>query len=178
VHGVTSIENALAVVPQPHCEAAAVIANTIGPSNDGNPRIELSEPSGVYSASRSVFQASVAAPPKFGGFLYVDYFDQTGQVYHLLPEELTPDNRIAAAGRVQIGKDDATAGPDDRVWHLSEPFGPGRIVAIVSESPLYEGLRPIGEPADQYLDFLRGALESARSFGRVAATDVAIETRP
>ena len=83
----------------------------------------------------------------------------------------------AAGETIQIGHDSATAGPKDRVWHLSEPYGLGRVVAIVSEHPLYGGIRPIGEPAEAYLDFLGQALPKAMRAGRVAMDEVPIETR-
>jgi hypothetical protein len=51
-------------------------------------------------------------------------------------------------------------------------------VAIVSEQPLYDGVRAIGEPAEAYLAFLGEALPEAARRGRVAMGVVPIETRP
>jgi hypothetical protein len=120
--------------------------------------------------------ARVTLPPGVGGFVYVDDFQEDGQVYHLLPEPLAPSNRVPPGGSIQVGHDVANAGQHDRVWEVGPPFGRARIVVLVSSSPLYNGLRPIGEKSEDYLAVLTNALIAARSTG-LAMTDVAIQTR-
>ena len=158
-----------------HCAAAQEIASLVAPQAVQGLRIRLSQPDGHYSAARDVFIATVSGPPDLGGYVYVDYFHENGEVFHLLPEELTPENVIGPNENIRIGSG-PEAGATERVWRLSEPFGSGRIVAILSEAPLYEGLRPIGESAQAYLDFLRSAL--AHPQGRIAFAEADIETGP
>jgi serine/threonine-protein kinase len=158
-----------------HCAATHEIESLVAPRAVDGLRIELSKADGHYSAARDVFIATVSGPPNLAGFLYVDYFHENGDVFHLLPEELTPENVVGPNGTIRVGSG-PEAGATERVWRLSEPFGSGRIVAILSETPLYEGLRPIGESAQTYLEFLRSALVQPQ--GRMAFAEANIETGP
>lgn len=176
--GIAGLEDGTTISPEPYCEAAHLIPALIGVSDLPPPLITLNRPDGIYSGADEVLVATVQSQAETDLYAYVDYFHEDGNVYHLLPEALAPDNRIAAGGTVQVGHEAAGASVEDRLWRLGEPYGLGRIVAIVSERPVYDGLRPIGEPAEAYLAFLSGALPEAARTGRVAMGVVPIETRP
>jgi hypothetical protein len=175
--GVTGVEDGTVLHPAPDCEAVQRIAALTGVSDLPPPLISLNRPDGIYSGASDVFVATVESRAEIDLYVYVDYFHEDGSVYHLLPESLAPHNRVTAGETIQVGHDSATAGATDRVWHLSEPYGLGRVVAIVSEHPLYDGIRPIGEPAEAYLTFLGEALPNAMRTGRVAMGEIPIETR-
>jgi eukaryotic-like serine/threonine-protein kinase len=177
IDGVTRIEPAVSVVPAPQCLAAAEISEIV-PAGGPTPKLKLSRSDGIFRADRDVFMAEVGAPASFPAYLYVDYFDHTGEVYHLLPEPLARSNKAAAGATLKVGREAAGAGTNDRVWRLSEPYGDGSIVVIASETPLYSGLRELGEPIDKYLAFLGPALREAEQRGRVAVTSTDIVTKP
>jgi hypothetical protein len=162
---------------QPRIGAVARLRQLVAQPTLPPPQITLNRSDGIYRTDRhDVVKARVTLPPGVGGFVYVDDFQEDGQVYHLLPEPLAPSNRVPPGGSIQVGHDAANAGQHDRVWEVGPPFGRARIVVLVSSSPLYNGLRPIGEKSEDYLAILANALVEARSTG-LAMTDVAIETR-
>jgi hypothetical protein len=176
IDGVAAVDPAVRVVPAEHCVAAAEVVRIAGTAA-GAPALRMSSTDGIFRAG-DVFIGWATAPPSFGGYLYVDYFFENGEVYHLLPEELTPANAVRAGETLRVGRERAGAGERDRVWDVSAPFGDGRIVVIASETPLHDGLRPLAEPIADYLAFLERALPAAARRGRVGATAAVIETRP
>jgi hypothetical protein len=141
-------------------------------------RLQLNRPDGVFTAGRDVLVASFRAPGDAAVWAYLDYFHENGEVYHLLPEPLAPDNRLAPGQALRVGREKAEAGPNDRVWEASEPYGEGRLVLILADRPLLDGPREIGEPAEAYLAVLGAALAAAGPTARLGATHEAVSTRP
>lgn len=86
----------------------------------------------------------------YPAFIYVDYFDASGNVLHLIPNEVLPLRLFQAGEAFAIGA--AGSGLD---LIVEPPFGQDIAIALASDRPLYDGLRPISEPADEYLAFLR-----------------------
>lgn len=177
VPGVSSVEDGVAIRAAPDCEAALLIPILIGAPGLDPPLLSLNRADGIYGGN-DVFVATVANQAATDVYIYVDYFHEDGNVYHLLPETLARNNLVLSGHTIQIGHEKAAASSKDRVWHLSAPYGPGRVVAIASERPLYQGLREIGEPADTYLVFLGEAIPSLVLKSRMAVSEVPIETRP
>lgn len=179
VPGVAAVEAAgLGLRPRPHCEAALKVAGLVGPSRLGPLRLQLNRPDGVFTAGRDVLVATIRAPADVAVWAYLDYYHENGEVYHLLPEPLAPDNRLAAGQTLRVGREKAEAGPNDRVWEASEPYGEGRLVLILADRPLFDGPRAIGEPAATYLSVLGAALAAAGPSARLGATHEAVTTRP
>jgi serine/threonine protein kinase len=179
VAGVAVVEaDGLAIRPKPHCEAALQLAGLVGPSRLGPVRLQLNRPDGVFTASRDVLVATIRAPAEVAVWAYLDYYHENGEVYHLLPEPMAPDNRLAPGGSLRVGREKAEAGPNDRVWEASEPYGEGRLVLLLSERPLFEGPRPIGEAASEYLGALRAAIEATGGAVRLGMSELAVVTRP
>ncbi|BCX16642.1 MAG: hypothetical protein KatS3mg117_0324 [Geminicoccaceae bacterium] len=179
VPGVTAVEvGGLGLRPKPHCEAALQLAGLVGPSRLGPVRLQINRPDGVYTAGRDVLVATVRAPAETAVWAYLDYFHENGEVYHLLPEPMAPDNRLPAGATLRVGREKAEAGPNHRVWEASEPFGEGRLVLLLSERPLFEGLRPIAEPAAEYLAALRTAIEATAGAVRLGTSELSVVTRP
>jgi len=177
VPGVAEVDPSMIVTrPAPHCEAAERVEQLVGEGGLPLPVITLSRPDGVYVAGRDVLEVALELPGGPAAYLYLDYFDEYGQVYHLTPEPLAPENVLTPGAVLRVGKPRAGATARDRVWEISEPFGAGYLVAIASGSSLYEGLRPLSERAADYLDFLARALPAGRSAG-LSTTAVPLETR-
>jgi hypothetical protein len=69
----------------------------------------------------------------------------------------------------------------DTGYEIAEPFGLEMIVAIATEEPLFEEVRPRFEPAEDYLPDLRARLEELRASDpeqKIAANLVLVTTVP
>ena len=98
--------------------------------------------------------------PHYDSYVYVDYFDATGMVLHLQPNNIIPLNLQTANSNLSVGK--ATNGKPSLKIIIAPPFGQEIAVAFASSVNLYEGLRPTIEPAQSYLVFLKTKIEQAR----------------
>lgn len=95
--------------------------------------------------------------PDYPAFVYVDFFDADGQVIHLVPNSFAPLEQHTAQSLFDVGRSgdlNITIGP---------PFGQEIAVAFAASSPLYDGLRPLREPAGPYLDFMKDRIAQARA---------------
>ena len=154
------LSDQIKVLPNPQCAALGLIetlglpqstdqftdARVIGP--DAQARIY------TYTAGqRLLFDVQA---PDYNAVIYVDYFDADGQVIHLVPNSFDPLKRHDPKAVTEIGGGelDITIGP---------PFGQEIAVALAVSDPLYEGERPIREPAEAYLSFLRDRIAVARA---------------
>ncbi len=172
-----TVQQSAGAAAQPRIPAVEQVRQLVGQPTLAAPQISLNRPDGIFSADRrDVVVVRVKLPPGVGGFVYVDDFQEDGEVFHLLPEPLASSNQVPPGGSIQIGHDAESAVPHERVWDVGPPFGRARLVVLVSAAPLYTGLRPIGEKSEAYLAFLDKALPAARTDG-LAMADVAIETR-
>ena len=62
---------------------------------------------------------------------------------------MTPANRLPPAGTIRIGVEETNRRAGVRDWQVAPPFGPGYVVVVASERPLYEGTRQLEEPLRQ-----------------------------
>lgn len=99
--------------------------------------------------------------PDYDAFVYVDYFNADGDVIHLVPNEIIPLEKYVAKAAFGVGTD-RPGKPSLRIT-IGPPFGQEIAVAFASSHPLYDGLRPITEPAGSYLEFLRSRVAAARA---------------
>ncbi|EAQ03137.1 hypothetical protein OB2597_13373 [Pseudooceanicola batsensis HTCC2597] len=99
--------------------------------------------------------------PDYDAYVYVDYFAADGSVIHLVPNETIPLDHHDAQSVVGIGTD-RPGRPGLRLT-IGPPFGQEIAVAFAASERLYEGLRPITEPAEPYLAFLRDRIAAARA---------------
>lgn len=87
----------------------------------------------------------------YDGWLYLDYYDNKGQVLHLLPNAYIPPLFLKANAPLAFGdgsSDDPTHGKFE--MRVSPPFGQDIVVAMISNEPLFE-VRPTVENAEAYL---------------------------
>ncbi|MEM7319670.1 MAG: DUF4384 domain-containing protein [Pseudomonadota bacterium] len=96
----------------------------------------------------------------YDAYVYVDYFDAKGQVIHLSPNDSIPLALTPAKSAFRVGAD----APSDPGLYITigPPYGQEIAVAFAASDPLYEGLRPIIEPAEPYLDWLQTRVSAAR----------------
>lgn len=167
----------LRVQPRPECVAAQQVVAMAGPAAIAPPTIRLNRADGIFTIGRDSLVIDVSNHGTRPVHAYVDFFQDNGEVYHLLPEPMTPDNRLAAGASLRVGNEQAGATAKDRVWEVSEPAGNGRIVVILSEQPLYQGMRELADSTDAYLAFLKRALPAAASTGAVAVAERPVVVR-
>ncbi len=155
----------LLILPAPQCAALSGIANTGLPQSTDqitNPMI-VGENTHArafhYTAGDSLVIELTA--PDYPAFVYVDYFDADGNVIHLAPNSSTPLQKIDAKAPLQIGA--RAAGQPGLFVTIGPPFGQEIAAAFASSVPLYDGNRPLIEPAEPYLVWLRSRVAEARA---------------
>ena len=142
---VTRVDGDVAVHPWPLCEAMGLVGG------DASIRIVANNPDGIYREGETlVVDVTV---PRFDGFLYVDYFDNQGNVIHMLPSPVRPENTVSAGEQVTIGDGDG------RTYRIRPPLGTSMILAVMSPQKLFPLNRTEVEHARDYLTDLRRSLE-------------------
>ena len=166
IEGVRGVSEAVSVRPFPFCAAINVLETQAGlaPGLPGRPAIRPNKPSLLYYKGDQLLVRSTATT-LFDGYLYIDFIDKQGSVFHLFPTDRRPNNRVVRGQEVIVG-----GGPDNHPGDLNlvidPPFGTDMIVAISSPTPLFPGLRPFEEPASTYLQSLSEALNGTAGLGQ------------
>ena len=157
----------LLILPRPQCGALAGISNVGLPQSTDqitNPLLVGEDTHAVefkYVDGQALVLDLQGAD--YDAFVYVDYFDADGNVLHLAPNEFTPLTLTEAEAALRIGSDRALAPGEPGLFiTIGPPYGQEIAVAFASSVPLYEGIRPLVEPADTYLDWLRQRVSLAR----------------
>ncbi|SDJ17898.1 DUF4384 domain-containing protein [Aliiruegeria lutimaris] len=158
------VTDALQILPRPQCGALTGIANLGLPQSDDqrtNPRIV--GPNAFVREFR--FQEGDRlrldlTAPDYDAYVYIDYFDADGSVLHLQPNEIVPLEKSPAKTALLSGVD--SDGRPALNLTIAPPFGQEIVVAFASSAPLYDGLRPLVEPAEAYIAFLSERVEQAR----------------
>ena len=99
--------------------------------------------------------------PDYPAYVYLDYFDAGGNVIHLTPNDRAPLERVPAKGPITIGA--RSAGEPGLFVKIGPPYGQEIAAAFAASVPLYDGLRPLVEPADAYLAWMRERVAAARA---------------
>ena len=153
------------ILPRPQCGALAGIASAGLPQSEAQDRDPKVVGEGAHArvytfqdGDRLEFELT---GPDYPAFFYIDYFDAKGQVLHLQPNEYVPLEAVGIKEILPIGSD-RTDKPSLSIT-VAPPFGQEIMVAFVSSEPLFEGLRPISEPAAPYLKDLQLAVAAARA---------------
>ena len=101
------------------------------------------------------------AAPDYDSYVYVDYFAADGSVTHLVPNNTVGLSLVTAETLIGVGID--SPGQPGLKITIGPPFGQEIAVAFAASQPLYEGYRPIFEPAAPYLAELKGLVSHARA---------------
>jgi len=161
-------DSGVGVYPLSHCKLVKLVDETAAPSSGlPAPRLQFNNPDLVYKGGDTLI-VSVGGTSAYSGYLYVDYFDNEGNVVHMLPMQLHPDNRMKPGQVMTLGTQSEGGKPGERVYQIEAPFGPNLIVAIASPKPLFKRPRANEqESAAAYLPVL------AEELGAAAAADPA-----
>jgi hypothetical protein len=158
----------LLILPRPQCGALAGIASVGLPQSTD----QITNPLLVGEDTHArEFRYTAGSPlvmtlqgADYDAYVYVDYFDADGNVLHLSPNEFTPLKRTEAKSALQIGSDHVLEPGEPGLYiEIGPPFGQEIAVAFAASEPLYEGVRPLVEPAEPYLAWLRERVSEARA---------------
>lgn len=145
------------VLPRPTCGVLTDIAAVGLPQSneqDSNPRVVGPDTHArIYrfqDGERLKFEMTGADYP---AYFYIDYFDADGMVLHLQPNDIVPLQAIEAKQSLVVGR--TSDGQPALEITVSPPFGQEIMVAFAASLPLFDGVRPVYEPAAPYLEFLR-----------------------
>lgn len=99
--------------------------------------------------------------PDYDAYVYVDFFDAGGNVLHLAPNDQVPLALATRDSALRVGtQTDADTGLKILI---GPPYGQEIAVAFAASEPLYDGLRPLIEPAAPYLEFLKSRVAARRA---------------
>lgn len=160
-----TVSDQMRLLPRPQCGALAGIARVGLPQSTDqitNPLLVGADAHARvldYSGGERLFFDLTA--PDYPAYVYVDYFDAGGAVLHLSPNELAPLAQAAPKSALRVGAKEA----GDAGLHITvgPPYGQEIAVAFAASHPLYDGPRPLSEPAAPYLGFLRTQVAAART---------------
>jgi hypothetical protein len=163
-----AVSDNLLILPRPQCGALAGIANVgLAQSTD-----QITNPLLVGEDTHARVFSYVQDQPlvldmqgaDYDAYLYVDFFDAGGNVLHLAPNEFTPLVLTQAKSAVRIGSEhELTPGEPGLFIKIGPPYGQEIAVAFAASAPLYSGNRPLVEPADAYLVWLKEQIARARA---------------
>lgn len=164
VGGDIPVADNILLLPRPQCGALAGISSIGLPQSTDqltDPRVIGPDTHArVYSFTEGQRLTFDLVGADYEAVVYIDYFDAEGMVLHLQPNEIVGLERVAAEAVLQIGEE-RLDGPSLNIT-VAPPFGQEIMVAMAASHPLYEGLRPIREPAEAYLRFMTERVAEAR----------------
>lgn len=158
------VSDNILLLPRPQCGALSGIADVGLPQSTDqitNPRlIGVSTHARVLDFARGDRLWFDLTAPDYAAYVYVDYFDAGGNVIHLAPNDQSPLHRAEAKSALRVGAREAGAAGLQII--VGPPYGQEIAVAFTASAPLYDGLRPLFEPAAPYLDWLKSRVAAAR----------------
>jgi len=162
-----AVSDSLRILPPPQCGALSAISDLGLPQSTDqttDPRLigqDTYARALTFSGGQQLYFNLTA--PDYPAYVYVDYFDATGNVIHLRPNAYAPLTLIPPAEQLHVG---ARAAADTGLQiTVGPPYGQEIVVAFASSHPLYPStaLRPLSEPASPYLSDLKSAIAAARA---------------
>lgn len=160
-----AVSDSILILPRPQCGALSGIADVGLPQSTDqitNPLLVGADTHArVLDYARGDRLWFDLTAPDYAAYVYVDYFDAGGDVIHLAPNEQSPLRRAEAKSALRVGAREAGA-PGLQIV-VGPPYGQEIAVAFAASAPLYEGLRPLIEPAAPYLEWLKARVAQARA---------------
>lgn len=159
------VNDAMVILPRPQCGALSGIADVGLPQSQDqltNPRlIGADAQARTFNYVAGQTMVLDLAAPDYDAYVYVDFFDAAGDVIHLVPNQTVPLKQRTAKSTMRVGAPDA----GEAFLHITigPPYGQEIAAAFAASAPLYEGTRPLSEPAGPYLDWLKTRVAVARA---------------
>lgn len=167
------VRDGMRVHPPPFC---GVLADLRPFGGAGAPALGLNRADATYAEGERLILTATAG---LAGeqHLYVASVDGEGNVVHMLPNGIVPDNTLAEGERVVLGDGDDPG--NHRVYRAAPPFGETLLIAVAASAPVFAAHRAEVETLDAYLPALRRALAKAEDRGaRVAVRHTFFTTAP
>ncbi|PLS20748.1 serine/threonine-protein kinase [Neptunicoccus cionae] len=108
----------------------------------------------------------IRLPKDRSGFLNVVFVDLAEQVFHLLPHQARTQNTLQDIGTVagetrtvRVAYPVAEASIEKLGFKVVEPVGANILLAIVSDTPLFDEIRPRAESSGAFIEALNDRLE-------------------
>ena len=159
------VTDSMLILPRPQCGALGGIgAMGLPQSTDQltNPLLVGTDAQErTYNYTQGDQMILDLAAPDYDAYIYVDFFDANGNVIHLVPNETVPLTLRPAKSAMRIG-----AGEDGTPYlniTIGPPYGQEIAAAFAASAPLYDGVRPLSEPAEPYLAWMAGQVAAARA---------------
>ncbi|TMV11369.1 serine/threonine-protein kinase [Arenibacterium halophilum] len=156
------------------------IAYRVGERDEANP-------SGRFFVGENPVIDVIIPPDVTDGFLSVSILDVSGNVFHLLPNLNRQDNSISALREgqggevsVRVAYDLKEAAQNGRLAFRVDDstLGKSKVIAILSDTPLFDGLRPTSESASGYAEALQEFAESNETSIRSLDSRILETARP
>jgi hypothetical protein len=159
------VNDAMLILPRPQCGALSGIADVGLPQSQDqntNPRL-IGDDAQARAYDYTAGQTLVLdlAAPDYDAYVYVDFFAADGMVIHLVPNDTVPLRRHTAKTALRVGA--ANEGEPYLNITIGPPYGQEIAAAFAASAPLYDGVRPLSEPAGPYLDYLKTQVAAARA---------------
>ncbi|MEX0351324.1 MAG: DUF4384 domain-containing protein [Paracoccaceae bacterium] len=160
-----AVGDSLLILPSPQCGALSGIANVGLPQSTDqitNPLLVGEDTHARefrYTEGQQLILDLTA--PDYDAYVYVDYFDAKGQVIHLSPNDSVPLTLAEAKSALRVGAE--RPGAPGLYITIGPPYGQEIAVAFAASEPLYDEVRPLAEPAEPYLDWMKTRVAEARA---------------
>ena len=159
------VDDAMLILPRPQCGALSGIGAVGLPQSTDqltNPML-LGADAHVraYDYAQGDQMVLDLAGPDYDAYIYVDFFDAQGDVIHLVPNDTVPLTLRPAKSAMRVGAGDA--GEPYLNITIGPPYGQEIAAAFAASTPLYDGVRPISEPAEPYLAWMAERVAAARA---------------
>ncbi len=154
----------LLILPRPQCGALSGIGEVGLPQSTDqitNPLLvgdDVHARAFKYTQGQQLVMELTGAD--YDAYIYVDYFDADGQVIHLSPNDSVPLELVPAKSAIRVGAENQ--GDPGLFITIGPPYGQEIAVAFAASEPLFDGTRPLIEPAAPYLQFLKQRVAAAR----------------
>lgn len=160
-----AVSDNILILPRPQCGALSGIARVGLPQSTDqhtNPLVIGEDAHArVFKFTKGDLLSLDMTAPDYDAVIYLDYFDAEGNVLHLEPNEYAPLRRASATTIQKIGAKTMQDAGIKLV--IGPPYGQEIAVAFAASAPLYDGLRPVQEPAAPYLEWLKDRVAQARA---------------
>ncbi|WP_372571957.1 DUF4384 domain-containing protein [Ruegeria jejuensis] len=160
-----AVADTLLVLPRPQCGALNGIAGVGLPQSTDqitNPLLVGEDTHARefrYTDGQQLILDLTA--PDYDAYVYVDYFDAKGQVIHLSPNDSVPLTLAEAKSALRVGAE--RPGDPGLYITIGPPYGQEIAVAFAASQPLYDEARPLVEPAEPYLSWMKAQVADARA---------------
>jgi serine/threonine-protein kinase len=165
IPGIKGVNPAIATYLPQHCDVIKLLDERGTLTGATKPRLEFNIPSLTYRDGDLLVVRATAA---VDSYIYVDFFDNTGQVVHMKPLPKQRNEIVRAGKVVTLGTDNAES--KDAAYEMTAPFGPNLIVAIAARQPLFDPRAKGEESTQPYLAALTQALTRGDALASSAFT--------